>query len=140
MKILDQVNRNLVAIISLVVAVTSLSYAAWRNEVTEANRNVRTAGFEMLMNLGDLQRIVYLGHYDRDPIAGNPRKGWVRVMILRDLGTIMPDPLPRESSLLIETWKTNWQGIGNDPVAVDAIEEQIETLRQAVLNTLKTIE
>jgi len=37
-RFLEQVRRNSVALISLVVAVTSLSYNTWRNEATEHNR------------------------------------------------------------------------------------------------------
>lgn len=48
----QQVRRNLVAIISLVLALLSLSYNTWRNEVTEYNRNIRQAGLEILVTLG----------------------------------------------------------------------------------------
>ena len=82
----EQIRRNAVALISLVVALSTLLYTTWRNEETEDNWNTRVAGFEMLTTLGELQRIVYLNHYDGDLDEGNPRKGWVRVMVLRDLG------------------------------------------------------
>jgi len=42
MKIMKQIKDNLVAIISLTVAVSSLSYAAWRNELTEEYSNNNT--------------------------------------------------------------------------------------------------
>lgn len=138
--ILKQVKNNLIAIISLVVALTSLSYAAWRNELTETNRNVRVAGFEMLINLGGLQQIVYLGHYDADKNAGNPRRGWVQVMVLRDLGAIMPAPLPAESQKLVKLWGAHWEGIGSSDDAVNAIEDQVEKLRTTVITTLTKIE
>lgn len=73
---LDQIKQNKLAIISLLVALTALGYNTWRNEQTEANRNIRQAGFEMLVHIGQLQRITYLAHYDKDSIEGNPRKGW----------------------------------------------------------------
>ena len=50
----QQLRDNAVALISLAVAISSLSYNTWRNERTEANRNVRTATFELLMRLADL--------------------------------------------------------------------------------------
>lgn len=40
----DQVRSNIVAIISLLLAILGLSYNTWRNEITEHNRNVRQAG------------------------------------------------------------------------------------------------
>jgi len=45
-----QLHRNAVALISLAVAITSLGYNTWRNEVSEQNRNQRCGSFELLMN------------------------------------------------------------------------------------------
>jgi hypothetical protein len=46
-----QIQRNTLALISLVVALTSVSYNTWRNERTERNRNVRAATFEGLREI-----------------------------------------------------------------------------------------
>lgn len=62
--ILEQLRRNTVALISLVVAISSLSYNTWRNEATEENRNLRVAAFEILLKLGELQQVVFHSHYD----------------------------------------------------------------------------
>ena len=62
--ILEQLRRNTVAVISLVVAISSLSYNTWRNEATEENRNLRVAAFEILLKLGELQQVVFHSHYD----------------------------------------------------------------------------
>jgi hypothetical protein len=75
MQLVTQIKRNQLAIISLVVALMALSYNTWRNELTEENRTIRKAGFEMLVHIGELQRITYLAHYDQDKVGGNPRKG-----------------------------------------------------------------
>ena len=45
---IEQVRRNLGALISVFIAVSSLSYNTWRNEETEHNRNQRMASFEVL--------------------------------------------------------------------------------------------
>ena len=89
----QQVRRNLVAIISLVLALLSLSYNTWRNEVTEYNRNIRQAGFEILVTLGEVHQIVFFRHYDQDEVRGNPRLGWARVLLVADLAAIMPPPV-----------------------------------------------
>jgi len=47
-------SQNLLAMISLFVALSALGYNTWRNELTEQNRNVRQAGFEMLLHVGEL--------------------------------------------------------------------------------------
>ena len=43
--ILTLIRNNILAIISLLMAMASLSYNTWRNDATEANRNHRAAGF-----------------------------------------------------------------------------------------------
>ncbi|HBS27331.1 MAG TPA: hypothetical protein DD827_09455 [Gammaproteobacteria bacterium] len=73
--ILRQIQNNSLAIISLVVAFSALGYNTWRNELTESNRNIRMAGFEMLLHIGELQKTTYLAHYDADVVQGNPRTG-----------------------------------------------------------------
>ena len=50
----EQLRRNAVALISLVVAITSLGYNTWRNEASEHNRNQRLVAVEMLVQLGSL--------------------------------------------------------------------------------------
>ena len=136
----QQIQNNAVAIISLVVALSALLYTAWRNEQSEWNWNVRVAGFEMLVNLAELQRIVYLNHYDGDASEGNPRKGWVRVMLGRELGEIMPDPLPSQTEKLLSVWQNNWSGIGNDQAAVGRIEQSLDETRSAVLAQVTMLE
>ena len=90
MSLRQQLHNNQLAIISLLVALIALGYNTWRNEQTEHNRNVRQAGFEMLVHIADLRRIVYLAHYDKDAEGGNPRKGWAKVLVIQDLGQLMP--------------------------------------------------
>ncbi len=46
-----QIQTNLVALISLLVALTALGYAAWRQELTEVNRTLRVAVRALLVAL-----------------------------------------------------------------------------------------
>ena len=86
----SQVQRNLVALISVFIAVSSLSYNTWRNEKTEYNRNQRNASFEVLLKLGELQELVFYLHYDSDAEAkGNPRTGWALALTVRDLSQVL---------------------------------------------------
>ncbi|MGI9248195.1 MAG: hypothetical protein ACR2QI_04230, partial [Woeseiaceae bacterium] len=55
----EQFQRNAVALISLVIAISSLGYNTWRNEASEYNRNQRLISIEILRNLGDLQQVVF---------------------------------------------------------------------------------
>ena len=82
----DQIRRHSVALISLFVALSGLAYNTWRNEQTEENNNIRTAGIELLLLLGEFDRVVFHRQYDNDPVLGNPRTGWSLVLTIRDLG------------------------------------------------------
>ena len=136
----QQFKRNSLAIISLFVAFSALGYNTWRNEQTEENRNIRAAGFEMLLHIGQLQRISYLAHYDKDMQQGNPRSGWVEVLVLRDLSMLMPAELQQQTQHLFDSWKENWQGLGGDEIAVAAIDNAINDLRKRVLESIKKLE
>jgi hypothetical protein len=72
----DQIRRNAVALISLIIAVSSLSYNTWRNEKTEDNRNQRHAAFEVLLKLNELQQVIF--HFTKKII--NRRKLWANVI------------------------------------------------------------
>ncbi len=136
----QQLRDNAVAIISLLVALGSLSYNTWRNERTEHNRNVRTATFELLTRLADLKRVVFLAQYDRDAAGGNPRIGWTYVLAIHDLSTLAPAPVPARATELENVWRANWEGLGkDDEVAVTHIDDAMEELRRSTLSALQTL-
>ncbi|HYL70386.1 MAG TPA: hypothetical protein VEY89_03695 [Candidatus Dormibacteraeota bacterium] len=136
----QQLRNNAVALISLAVAISGLSYNTWRNERTEHNRNVRTATFELLTRLADLQRVVYLAQYDRDVAGGNPRTGWTYVLAIHDLSAVAPTPLGSRAEELTQVWRDNWEDLGKkDEVAVDRIDKAISGLRDATLDILRAL-
>jgi hypothetical protein len=136
----QQLRNNTVALISLAVAIGSLGYNTWRNERTEHNRNVRTAAFEVLMRAGDLERVTFLAHYDRDRNGGNPRTGWADVLAIRELAALVPAPVPARAAELQQAWGDNWQGLGkDDETAVNRIDDAIGELRAATLATLRSL-
>jgi len=135
-----QVRHHALALISLSVALSSVSYNTWRNERTEHNRNVRAATFEMLTKLADFERTVFLAQYDRDPANGNPRIGWTDVIVIHDLASVAPAPLESKAAQLREVWRDNWEHLGGaDESSVDHIDAAVEDLRQATLVTLRSL-
>lgn len=135
-----QLRNNTVALISLIVALSSLSYNTWRNERTEHNRNVRTATFELLTKLAELERVTYLAQYDRDVNGGNPRTGWTYVLVIRDLATVVPPPVPARARELQNAWSQNWESLGKeDEAAVNRIDDAVGNLRAASLETLQSL-
>jgi hypothetical protein len=136
----DQLRSNALALISLSVALFSVSHNTWRNERTEYNRNIRAANFEILTKLADFERIVFLAHYDRDLANGNPRIGWTDVIVIHDLASVAPAPLEAKAARLSEVWRDNWEQLGKqDESSVDRIEAAVEDLRHATLDTLRAL-
>ena len=66
------------ALFSIFFAVLGFTYNVWRMEITEHNSNVREASCETLLQLAELEQLVFAAHYDQDPVAGNPRNGWAK--------------------------------------------------------------
>jgi len=141
------VRDNLVAITSLVVALSALGYNTWRNERTERNRNIRVAGIEMLKEIGSLQQIVSEvsagdeaapGERPRDP-RGRLRMGWVDVWTLNDLASVMPADVTREARELEAAWEADVEEVPESDTASRRINAAIEELRQATLSSLRAL-
>ena len=133
----EQLRRNSVALISLFVAVSSLSYNTWRNERTEYNRNQRVSSFEVLLKLGELQQLVFHNHYDHDAEnKGNLRTGWAIVLTIQDLSTVLESPVPESASELVAAWGSHWSKLGDSQGSADAILSGIENVRTDTLALL----
>ena len=152
----EQVRRNAVALISLVLAVASLGYNTWRNETTEHQRNVRHASFEVLERLGTLQEVVDARHYylpyDSAPGGeGETRlRGFGSVALVRDLMNLMPAPGPETGAMLHEQWVAQFGALDDLDAAGQPTAEASEAERQltaaindargAVVDILKGLE
>ena len=138
----EQFRRNAVALISLFIAVTGLLYNTWRNEHSEYNRNQRWASFEILLMLGELQEFVFLSYYDADQVDDSDfRRGWAKVLTIRDLSTVLHSPMSTGSETLHATWGKNWEGLERrDTASKEAIEAAIASLRADTLMTLRDLD
>lgn len=135
----QQFRDNLVAITSLVVALSALGYNTWRNEVTERNRNVRVAGVELLKEIGSLQQIIFYAHFAEGDARGDPRMGWADVLTIDDLAAMMPAEVTREAEALREVWEANADGLVDDEDAFRRIDLAIDELRQATLAAMRAL-
>ena len=137
----EQLQRNLVALISVFIAVSSLGYNTWRNEKSEHNRNLRQASFEVLLQLGELRELVYHLHYDQDTVGEDAaRTGWAKVFTIRDLTQVLEQPMPSTARSLYATWQDHWAGLGSDAASKNAIEGRIDTMRDEVLDMLRELD
>ena len=132
----QQIKSNLVALISLCLALTTLSYTTWRDETTEANRTKRLAAFEVLKNLGELQIVVNHTFYLHENHMGDPFAGWGRVLLIRDLSQVLPIPAKHAADRLAQVWQAEASNVQTDEKSVDRVTAEIDADRQTLLEVL----
>lgn len=132
----DQIKNNLIAIVSLIIAITALTYNTWREEETEKNRTTRLAAFEVLKSLGQLQAVVNYTHFDPENKMGSPFAGWGYIALISDLSEILPDPIPQATQQLANTWSEQYPTLQTEQASAIAISQQIDLSRESILNVL----
>lgn len=131
---------RILALISLVVALTAFSYTTWRNETTEAHRNVRQAAFQMLDEIGQLQQIVDNRYYAGDRSEMSRIAGWGKAGLLRDLGPLVSPATAKRAQAAFDAWSANAEGIdAHDAEAEKRVSHSIKQLREQVLAELMAL-
>ena len=131
---------QITVIFSVLFALLGFSYNVWRMEVSEENNNIRTACFEILIELSALEQLVYTAHYDGDLKEGSPRKGWVKVGLVGDLSVLTSESVERQAASLKKVWSEHWNTMTNNTDSVDRIVNAIDAVRseiKLVLSSLK---
>lgn len=127
-------------IFSLLFTLMGFSYNVWRMEVSENNNNIRTASFEMLINLSSLEQLVYSAYYDDDLKEGNPRKGWVIVGLIDDLSVLTDDEVKTKTTALKDVWSVNWETISSSQQTVDKVVGSIDSVREEIKILLNSLD
>lgn len=141
MKLSEKVRLYQLSLIaSMLFAFVGFAYNAWRLEVSEQNNNIRTACFEMLRELAQLEQLIYIAHYDQDKTQGSPRKGWVSVGLINDFSYLTNSELQQSATTLRATWSDNWQNIYASTQAVDLVVKDIDTVRADIKQLLNELE
>jgi len=133
----QQIQNNLIAIVSIVIAITSLAYNTWRNEQTEFNRNVRTSSFQILMSLAELQLLVDSAFYIDQKNNAVPIKAWRHVLYVQDLAQTVSPEVKTNADNLHQVWSEHWQLMNEQESSNKQINVAIESNRQLVLSTLQ---
>lgn len=144
----ESIRRNAVALISLTLAITSLGYAAWRGETSEVQRNHREGAFRILVEIGELREVVLHRSYflprlaepagSAVPEPSNWIMGWGKAMMIRDLSSVLPEPLPERGIELFEAWETSAGSLHEKDRearqrATDALLERLDQVRDATV-------
>ena len=139
-KLLMQLQNNLLAVISLVIALSALAYNTYRNELTEANRNTRSAGFVMLQELSQLQLITDYAHYEQDAGKGNPIAGWGRLLYIRDMSYLVSGEVAAGAELLTKVWGREWNTLREEETSNQRVTEAINAVRDQVRYTIESLD
>ena len=134
--VFHQIKNHFIAIISLIIAITALTYNTWREEETEKNRTIRLAAFEVLKNLGELQAVVNYAHFETENKMGNSITGWGHIALISDLSTLLPPSIPQTVSNLTKTWGANYKSLGTSDKSVEEISQEIDNSRTSILDVL----
>ncbi|MGB2740221.1 MAG: hypothetical protein WBC60_06645 [Cognaticolwellia sp.] len=137
---ISQLRRNLVALISLTIAISSLGYNTWRNEHSEDNRNKRFAAFEIIKKLNQFQQLVFHRRYDPELVVdGNARSGWVYVLTIQDMAKVLPNPMAENAEKLRMVWSDNWGDLQANNNATENILTELDNMRDSTIQLLKAL-
>ena len=135
--VLAAVRRNAVALISLSVALFSTSYNTWRNQTTEAHRNVREAAFKLIEQTGELQQLAQHRYYGGDHSQMNWIASWGRATLIRDMAPLVSPTVQASADRLFAAWKENSgeleSGHGDSERAIESALDEVSTSIRAEL-------
>lgn len=127
------------AMTSLLFALVGFSYNVWRLELSESNTTVRTACFQMILELAKLEQIIYANVYDHDLEEGSPRKAWVKVGVIVELSHFTSNDIQASAQHLHTVWSENSKHLSQKH-SVNAVIKQMDNVRediQAIIQTLR---
>ncbi len=127
------------SILSMLFAVLGFSYNAWRMELTEDNSNIRTASFEVLTQLSEMEQVIYAAHYDKNILDGSPRKAWVKVGLIVDLSALISPQVENDANELKVLWGKSWQLVKDDEMVTQKLVEKIDEVRSSIKSALKNL-
>ena len=130
---------QITAITSLLFAIIGFSYNAWRMAESEQNNTIRTASFEILIQLSALEQVVFAAYYDKDLKTGSPRLGWIAVGLISDLSQLTDLQVQTSADELKQQWQQQWPKIHEDQSAVEAVQQSADYVRKQIHLTLRSL-
>lgn len=132
---------RLLALTSLAVALGGLAYNTWRNETTEAHRNVRHAAFVLLEQSAALQERADVRYYGGDRAEASRIAAWGKAGLIRDLGPLVSPRTGAEADRLFATWSSQSKALdARDAKAEAAISAAIARVRRSALDDLRALD
>ena len=132
--------RNFLALLSLTVAIASMSYNTWRNQTTESHRNVREAAFRIIEEVGELQQLIDARYYGGDTSDANRISGWGKAVLIRDMGVLVSAEVEQATTDLFNSWQANVEQLDKHAASSEeALSHAIAMLRSQIVHELRTL-
>ena len=120
----------------LLIAVMTLFYSGYRAELNQQNQTARSAGFEVLKALNELQMIIDAQRYTPKH-APNFLDGWNEVLLIDDMSDFINVGVQTQAQALHQVWQSNFENLQNDTAneaITTAIKRTRTSLKQAIYN------
>ncbi|PKM09048.1 MAG: hypothetical protein CVV14_01735 [Gammaproteobacteria bacterium HGW-Gammaproteobacteria-4] len=136
----ELIRQNLLALVSLFIALFGLGYNTWRNETTEHHRNVRQSAFVALDALGEVQQLADTRFFGSEHSEANRIAIWGRVTLIRDIATLVSVDSAGRADALFAVWSEKEAAFDNgDAEAERAVAAAIREARAQVLADLQRL-
>ncbi len=127
--------------IALTVALVSMAYNTWRNETSEAQRNLRQACFILIEESAAFQQLVEARFGGHDRSENTRASAWGKATLIRDIGALAPPRTGQEAQRVYDIWRQRAQQIDErNPLAEDELSDAIERLRRQTLDDLRELD
>ena len=130
---------QMIGVSSVIVALLAILLNGHRNDLSERNHNVRVAEFEILRNLAELQQMVDVTYFDRNGGKGTQSFTLSRILVIRDLAALSPEPVQQSAEKLMLAWREHGRKLDTSIDAVQKISDEIVNVRQEVVSSLKSL-
>ena len=120
----------------LLIAVTTLLYSGYRAELNQQNQTARSAGFELLKALNDLQMIIDAQRYTPKN-APNFLDGWNKILRIDDMSDFINPTVQHQADLLHKEWQEHFENLQSDTsnkALTIAIQSTRTSLKEAIHN------
>ena len=125
-----------VPVMMLVIATMTLLYSGYRAQLNQENQTARSAGFEVLKALNELQMIVDAHRYTPDE-APNFLTGWTQVLLIDDLSDFIDPSVEKRAATLHTNWQKNLDQLHSNEANLEitaSIKATRISLKEAIQN------
>ena len=120
----------------LLIAVMTLFYSGYRAELNQQNQTARSAGFEVLKALNELQMIIDTERYTPKNVP-HFLDGWNEVLLIEDMSDFINIGVQTQAQELHQAWQKNFESLQSDTAneaVTAAIKRTRTSLKQALYN------